>query len=247
MTTELMVTGTTDSNFQFSAISTDRLGASEYTLVTLVLDMSTSVTSYKKELMECIDSVVQACRKSPRAENLMFRLVTFNNNTYEEHGFKPLFDIDPNDYMQVVDPRGMTALYDATINAAEATKSYGSSLMDDEFDTNALIIIATDGDNNAGKYRDNSGIDAIRSAIESITQEESAESVRTILVGVNTRYNNIKSKLTELQTRANLDQYIDIEDADGNSLAKLADFISKSISAQSQALGTGGPSQALTF
>ena len=41
------------------------------------------------------------------------------------------------------------------------------------------------------------------------------------------------------------DKYEKINNIDAKSLAKLAEFISKSISAQSQALGTGGPSKAL--
>jgi hypothetical protein len=36
-------------------------------------------------------------------------------------------------------------------------------------------------------------------------------------------------------------------DADSATLARLAEFVSRSISAQSQALGTGGSSQALVF
>jgi hypothetical protein len=38
-----------------------------------------------------------------------------------------------------------------------------------------------------------------------------------------------------------------LKDASAKSLARLAAFISKSVSSQSQSLGSGGPSQAQTF
>ena len=41
-----------ESNFHFSGESVDKLGASEYTLVNIVVDMSGSVSSYKNELTE---------------------------------------------------------------------------------------------------------------------------------------------------------------------------------------------------
>jgi hypothetical protein len=44
---------------------------------------------------------------------------------------------------------------------------------------------------------------------------------------------------------AKIDNYITIGDANANSLAKLARFISQSVSSQSQSVGTGGPSTSI--
>ena len=46
---------------------------------------------------------------------------------------------------------------------------------------------------------------------------------------------------------AGFTQYIELADAKANTLAKLADFVSRSISSQSQSLNTGGPSKSLSF
>ena len=89
-----MVKIDTDNNFQFSATNIDKLGATEYTLVNVVVDTSSSVSFFKDELENSIKSIVEACNKSSRAENLLIRLSTFNSNLFEEHGFKALFDID---------------------------------------------------------------------------------------------------------------------------------------------------------
>ncbi len=58
---------------------------------------------------------------------------------------------------------------------------------------------------------------------------------------------SIKQYLDDFRTEAEFTQYVPINEADQSSLAKLAEFVSKSISSQSQALGTGGASIQLTF
>lgn len=234
---------TDESNYHFSGVSVDRLGASEYTLVNIVVDMSGSVSSFKNELTECIKTIVSSCKHSQRAENLMIRLSTFNNDVVEEHGFTLLNSLDVNSYTNTINPTGLTSLYDATLNAIESVKKYGTELSDQEFDVNGIIFILTDGDDNNSF----NNISKIKETILKVRQEEKLESLRTILIGVNTRVDNLKNKLEVLHKTADMDQYVDIENADKNNLAKLANFISKSISAQSLALGTGGPSQALSF
>lgn len=234
---------TDESNYHFSGVSVDRLGASEYTLVNIVVDMSGSVSSFKNELTECIKTIVSSCKHSQRAENLMIRLSTFNNNVVEEHGFTLLNSLDIDSYTNTINPSGLTSLYDATLNAIESVKKYGTELSDQEFDVNGIIFVLTDGDDNNSF----NNISKIKETILKVRQEEKLESLRTILIGVNTKVDNLKVKLETLHKTADMDQYVDIENADKNNLAKLANFISKSISAQSLALGTGGPSQALSF
>lgn len=231
-----------ESNFHFSGESIDKLGASEYTLVNIVVDMSGSVSSYKNELTECIKTIVNSCKLSQRAENLMIRLTTFNNSVYEEHGFSLLNSLIPDSYKSK-NPTGSTSLYDATIDGIQAVNNYGKTLYDQEFDSNGIVFIITDGDDNTSR----SNVSQIKDLVAKVINDEKLESLRTILIGVNTKQDSLKRVLEKFKNDAELDQYVDIEDANKNSLAKLANFISKSISAQSLALGTGGPSQAVIF
>jgi hypothetical protein len=61
-------------------------------------------------------------------------------------------------------------------------------------------------------------------------------------------YNDeIVASLERFQKEAGIDQFVDIGDATPQKLAKLANFVSQSISSQSQALGTGAASQQLQF
>ena len=115
----------TASNYKFSAVKIDELGATEYTLATVVVDVSGSVASYQQDLESCLKTVVGSCKKSPRAENLMLRLVTFNTGLTEVHGFKLLNTIKESDYTGVIQPCGGTALFDAVHSSVEATKDYG--------------------------------------------------------------------------------------------------------------------------
>ena len=233
----------TDSQFQFSTMPVERLGATEYTLVTLAIDMSGSVSGFESELTSSIKEVVNACKKSSRAENLLLRLVTFNNNVYEEHGFKLIKDIQETDYNQVIRPNGLTALYDATINSVDSIKEYGKTLVEQDFDVNGITIVVTDGMDNRSQYNSSN----VKDSISDISFEEVLESMVTILVGVNTKRSDVQQYLNDYSNEGGFTQYVDVEDADANNLAKLANFISKSISNQSQSLGTGGPSQPLSF
>jgi uncharacterized protein YegL len=233
----------TDSQFQFSTMPVERLGATEYTLVTLAIDMSGSVSGFESELTSSIKEVVNACKKSSRAENLLLRLVTFNNNVYEEHGFKLIKDIQDTDYNQVIQPNGLTALYDATINSVDSIKEYGKTLVEQDFDVNGITIVVTDGMDNRSQYNSSN----VKDSISDISFEEVLESMVTILVGVNTKRSDVQQYLSDYSNEGGFTQYVDVEDADANNLAKLANFISKSISNQSQSLGTGGPSQPLSF
>lgn len=234
-----MTTGSV-KGFGFSAVRPETLGASEYTLVTLALDKTGSVAGFASELFAIKKAVVEACRKSPRAEFLLLRVVEFNTSVAEVHGFKPLADIDGNAYA-VPDCQGGTALFDAAFSAVSASNAYAKTLTDQDYLVNGIVIIGTDGDDNASRMR----AADVKAELDKALQGEHLESLRSILVGVNAA--QYRTELETFKTEAGIDQYVDVADATPQRLAKLADFVSRSISAQSQSLGTGGPSQALVF
>lgn len=231
------------SRYGFSAKRIGDLGATEYTLVSLVVDESSSVAGFRDAIEACVKESVRACRHSPRSDNLLLRCLTFQSRLREVHGFRPLTECDVDNYTGSVVPGGTTALLDACHNAVEATARYGKDLLAQDFQANAIVIVITDGDDNASAMTAASVKDAIGATMRS----EALESIRTVLVGVNTGGGQLSSYLKAIKDGIGFDQYVDIADASDKNLAKLADFISKSVSSQSQSLGTGGPSQALTF
>ena len=236
------------THFGYSAADLDYLaeeGTTEYTLATIVVDESSSVSSFKKEMEAAIKEAVKACKQSPRSDYLLLRVVAFNSSPREIHGFKPLIDCKESDYDGCLNPSGMTRLFATSLEAIDATRAYGQQLYDNDFDTNAILFVITDGiDNESGSINASSVKDKLQEAMRA----EVLESILTILVGVGVgTYTDVDQYLDTFKDEAKLSQYVPLEEADEKTLAQLGDFISRSISSQSQALGTGGPSKTLTF
>lgn len=228
--------------FQFSGTRIDALGATEYTLATVAVDVTGSVFGFAKELRAALVSAVEACKKSPRANNLLLRVVLFStsmqpNGIQEIHGFKPLGEIDVTAYPDLK-PGGMTNLYDATYSAIGATNSYAKTLMDQDFLANGIVIVITDGGDNASSAT----LLMIKQEIDRGTNAECIESLIPVLVGVNAV--GCAAELDKMAKGVGM-KFIDAGDATPGKLAKLAEFVSQSVSSQSQSLGTGGPSQSI--
>jgi uncharacterized protein YegL len=230
-------------SYGYSATKLGNLAASEYTLVTLVVDDSGSIDPFRADMIVALKEVIKACRYSPRADNLMIRLVTFSNTLTEFHGFKLLSNCNEDDYNNVFSAGGMTALFDATVNSVDATSAYGKTLVDSDFSTNGIVIVITDGADN----QSSNGIASVAESLKKATANETLESLVSILIGVNVTDPSISKALNDLHTQGGFTQYVELNKADSRTLAKLAKFVSKSISSQSQALGTNGPSKSLTF
>jgi hypothetical protein len=79
----------------------------------------------------------------------------------------------------------------------------------------------------------------VRAALESAVKSEATESMVSILIGVGAAFDtSIGVALNAFKNEAGINQYVETKDASAKTLAKLAAFVSKSISAQSQALGS---------
>lgn len=230
------------TNYSFSAVRLDKLAATEYTLAQIVIDKSGSVMRYKAELERCIAEIVKACKYSKRADYLMHRVIAFNDRIEEIHGFKLLSECNPDDYIGSITPRGNTALYDSTYNAIESANSYAGDLTKNDFSVNGITFIVTDGCDNCSSFTPA----MVKEALERSVQGEVMESMVSVLIGVGDDA-NIISELDKFKTQANITQFVAIGDANEKKLARLADFVSKSISSQSQSLGSGAGSTALSF
>ena len=154
----------------------------------------------------------------------------------------PLPACDPSRYVDCVKLGGTTALFDAAHNAVGSVVGYGESLTDSDFEVNGIVFVITDGGDNASSTT----ADAVKKMVRSSLKKEALESLLTILVGVDVDPSTGKL-LAQVKQDAGFDRYIELRQADAKSLAKLADFVSRSIGAQSKALGTGSKSASLSF
>jgi uncharacterized protein YegL len=228
-------------HFGFSAVGLDELGASEYTLVTIVVDRSGSTHGFQQAMENCLKELVKSCQFSDRADNLMVRVVVFEDHHEEIHGFKFLSQINASDYDGILRPGGSTALFDATTDSVEATTNYAKTLGESDYFVNGFVVVITDGADNVSKLTANSVKEAFTEAIRS----ETLESLMSILVAVNAQ--RYKSYLDDFNQQVGFSQYEEINNVDEKTFARMANWLSSSISSQSQALGSGGPSQSIAW
>lgn len=241
---EQFVTG---GGFGFSVTKPEELEATEYTLVTIVIDTSPSVEPFKDQLLQALKDAVRGCQLSGRVDYLLLRVVLFNSIQTEIHGFIPVVSIDPEKY----DPfncGGMTALCDAIGAAVDATLIYGEKLTASDYTVNACVYIITDGlDNDSRKYN----ASALAKLLQESIQGEKVGSLLSVLVGVNSLgapYDRtVAAVLKKFQTDVGIGQYVDIGSATPKELGKLGGHISKSVSSQSQRVASGAMSQPIPF
>jgi hypothetical protein len=231
------------SGFQFSGVNIKQLGASEYTLVGMACDRSSSVYSFASEIEKCVIESFKACQKSARCDNLLARLLAFGSTVTQEHGFRPLADCHLANYTGFLKPGGSTKLYDACIDTVDAMATYGKSLIDQDYMANGIMIVITDGADYGSDFKSHH----VKEAIQRARQSESLESLVSLLIGINVTEPSIAKYLADFQVEAGFDKYVEAANAEAGTIAKLVDFISKSISMQSQAVNSGGPSQIVTF
>ena len=230
-------------HYGFSAIGLDDLGASEYTLVTIAVDVSASVHFFKDDMEKALKEIVKACSNSPRADNLLVRIITFSDDVQEIHGFKMLEQINVGDYTDCLNIMSRTALYDASENAIDATTGYAKQLLGEDYTVNAIVAVITDGCDNVSKVQ----VSSVKKSLTEAVRTEDFESIVSILIGVNVSDSYVSNELENFEKEVGFTQFVKTEDASAKTLAKLAAFVSKSISSQSNALGSGAASQPLMF
>lgn len=237
----------TNHGFSYSHIGVEKLEASNYTIVHIVIDKSGSVYNFKKELEDICKVYVESCQDSPESENLLIRVTAFDNNMgvdiEEIHGYTLFSAIDPNQYDGTINPRGGTPLYDATLDSLESLKDFSEKLYEEQHLCNAILFVITDGEENAS----NNSLADVTKLMKKVHRDEQLESFTSILIGVNTDDSYIKEYLENYHKDADFDQYVDIDKADKKGLAKLAKFVSQSVSSTSQALGGGNASQLIDY
>lgn len=230
--------------FGYTGTPIDDLSNVDNTIATAFFDESGSTRSYARQMERCIQEVIKSLRHSPAADRLIYRQVHFDHEIREFHGFKPLSDCNEGDYDGCWAGGGQTNLYGCEENVIRATIDYAEKQAAKHFNVNAIIYGITDGAHffPSGNVKEDSTIKAMEDAVNN----EALESIMSILIGVNDN-DDVQTELKRHAQAVGFTQYIPLKDADEKTLAKLANFISQSVQSQSQALGSGGPSQSLTF
>lgn len=241
----------TASAFQFSAADPSQLtgASSKFTLATIVVDVSGSVSPYSTTIEQLVSEIVRACQKDPAADSLMLRVLKFNHSVEEVHGFKLLGSVNPGDYKGKFYCGGSTALYDAMANSVEAAVAYGQQLMSSAYIANAVTFVITDGEENASTTATTPSV--VARANEAAVKGEALESSQIILLGL-TDDPAFGTYLTRVEKECKCDKSMVIgsfsvggPSVNAGKIAKLVGFVSHSVSSTAQACGTGGPSKTI--
>lgn len=226
------------TGYGYTATPIPSLTSFENTLATGLLDESGSTDSFARQMELSVKEIVKSLARSPRKDNLMYRHCHFATNFRQHHGYMPLVQINPDIYDGCYQPGGKTAYFDACDRVIREKVDYAEHHLSRNYMCNGLIYMITDGCDYGSTLKEAEVTAALSKAIKS----EALESLVTVLIGVNDN-DAIQANLEAMQQRIGFTRYIPMTKADEASLARLVNFIVSASIHQSQALGTGGPSQ----
>lgn len=130
----------------------EQIEQSDITLVTILLDMSTSIHTYGLEKAVCdgYNALLDTFLSSKECDSMMIACWTFNTNPQVIHSYVPLAEaarLGRNNYR----PGGWTALYDAWCGALGANVAYAQQLRAGGTPTKSVVVVITDGEDNSSK------------------------------------------------------------------------------------------------
>jgi len=229
-------------NYGYTGTDIGGLLSFENTIAVGLVDESGSTIRFKKELEKCVKEIVRSLRDSDHADKLLYAHYHFDTNFREVHGFKELPTIDPEDYEGCWNGGGCTTLYDSETRVVQFLDDYSEQMRKKRYLCNGILYVLTDGIDYGSTLTES----AVTNALQTLMGSEGLESFISILIGINDD-SYVQDTLEKHAKQCGFSQYIKAGNVDQKTLSKIAGFIARSISSQSQMLGTGGPSQLLTF
>lgn len=148
-------------------LSVDDLSGDEVTLYARVLDRTGSMKRFQGVVIDAGNRQIDALMGSKAGDSILMSTWTFNETSDLLHSYLPLGTVqrlDGNNY----DPDGMTALYDAVLNAITSAVAYAQNLRNAGIRVKIVIVIVSDGEDNASKAT----VASVRTVIEDLLKQE---------------------------------------------------------------------------
>ncbi|MCA9565791.1 MAG: VWA domain-containing protein, partial [Myxococcales bacterium] len=125
----------------------ESIESSEVTLVTVLLDMSSSIGSYglSQAVRDGYSLLVDSLCCSQERENIMLSLWLFNHEQNLVHSYVPVGEADPLNSRNYR-PAGGTALYDTWCDALAANVAYAQQLRDNGTPCRSVVVMISDGE-----------------------------------------------------------------------------------------------------
>lgn len=223
------------AGYQFSGASLDDIKTDSLCLAVIAVDTSTSMVGEEKNLSDCFNTAISACHKAPNREGILFRVTEFNSTVREIRPFIP-----PSAAPSLVfKTHGMTALGKATIDALRSMVEYAKHLAQGDYRANGILILLTDGEETM--ETETVAILNIQNELAAIKTAEVLDSILIIMVGFRPEP-HIEAVQKNFASQCGM-KYVKLTEATPQRLAKLAQFVSHSVSSQSSQIGTGQAAQ----
>ncbi len=148
-------------------LDADALGTADATLVSIVLDMSGSMSGHRTAVIDAYNTMLRALSGAKAATSILVSTWAFADgptllSSYEAVSAKPKLT------STVYRPGGGTALYDAVLGAMTGLVAYGQKLWDEGIPTRRVLFVLSDGEDNASR----SSASAVRTAASSLAGQE---------------------------------------------------------------------------
>lgn len=212
----------------------DDIKTDQICLASIAIDTSSSMAGQEANLEQCFNQAIQACDKAPNRDGILVRITSFDSTVKELRAFVP-----PAPTPLQIKTAGMTALGRGVLDALRSTAHYAEVLAQGDYRCNAILIVLTDGDETVDDRTE--VVQKINQELEQIKAKEVLDSVLIILIGFRP---DVQLKKIQADLAAAIGaRYIQLQDVTPQKLAKLAEFVSQSISSQSRQIGTGQTAQ----
>ena len=142
----------TVTDFGAIGVGLDDLESEDVTLVTYVIDASSSMDAHAPDVIGAFNGEIAAMMGAKTADQLLVSVTTFQDAPTLLFGYQKLADVPRLD-AQTYRPGGCTALFDATHGALSRLLAYRAMLSDNGVRSRGVVVVLTDGADNASKRR----------------------------------------------------------------------------------------------
>lgn len=151
-------------------VGVDALATDQATLVCWVIDRTGSMSGNRSDLIKAYNEGLAALKASKASDEILMQTLLFDSDQGTEvlHGYLPIDQV-PDLSQSTYILGGMTNLHDATFDGISGAVAYGASLRNGGTITKVVVVIMTDGGENAS--RDHSERE-LRTLIEDLLREE---------------------------------------------------------------------------
>ncbi len=149
----------------------DDLNTDDVTLVSVIIDQSSSMGSVQADVIDAFNQMVRALADSKAADSILMSAWLFSNDAKLLFGYTPIEsvkDLTKKTYK----PSGATAMYDAVMDGMTGIVGYGQELRNGGIRTRSIVVVITDGGDNMST--------TTASAVKTVSQDLIRQEIYTL-------------------------------------------------------------------